>query len=43
MLPAGKAKIPALVLPNAWNVIFKTLGLMVDVRNENGDVLVNFI
>jgi hypothetical protein len=43
MLPAGKAKIPVLVLPYAWNVIFKTRGLMVDVRNENGDVLVNFI
>ncbi len=41
--PIGNARIPLLVLPYVWNVIFKTRGLMVDVHNEDGNVLVNFI
>lgn len=41
--PDGKAKASLLVLPYIWNVIFKTRGLMVDVRNSGRDVLINFI
>ena len=43
MWPGGRAKIPLLVLPYIWNVIFKTRGLLVDVKQEDHDVLIDFI
>jgi hypothetical protein len=41
--PAGKAKMPLFLLPYSWNVIFKTRGLMVDVRGDGRDILIDFI
>jgi len=43
LYPAGQAKIFLLVLPYAWNIIFKTRGLVIDVRRYGQDVLINFI
>ena len=39
-----RALTPLLVLPYVWNVVFKTRGLLVDVKNNNGrDILIDFI
>lgn len=41
--PAGKTRIPLLVLPYAWEVIFKTRGLLVDIRHQDHNILIDFI
>lgn len=39
----SRIKIPLLILPYFWNVVFKTRGLLVDVQHAGRDVLIYFI
>jgi hypothetical protein len=41
--PTGRAKRVLLMLPYAWDVVFKIRGLLVDLRRDGRDVLINFV
>ncbi|MCL2706775.1 MAG: hypothetical protein FWE97_01215 [Dehalococcoidia bacterium] len=43
MWPLGRARLPLLLLPYAWNVIVQTRGLALDVHSCKQDVTIDFI